>query len=370
MENPIQTDFKNQRIYFSSDWSLSHISHYQDLLKHIQWPDQGEFILDGSQINYMDTAGAWLIDKFLSFAKSHGLNLTLENFSKEHQTLLNIVEKEIEEEKPPILPEKKDILERIGIHTIKGFDEFRDFLGFIGQLTMEFLRILPRPQKYRLNGFAGTVQKTGLDALPIIGLLSFMIGVVLAYQLGVQLRNYGANVFIVDLMGLAVLREFGPLITAIMIAGRTGSSFTAQLGIMKINQEVDALHTLGITPAEILILPRILGLVVALPLLTIWADVFGIFGGMVMSKNMLHITYIEFLHRFQHEIPLKSLIIGLGKAPIFALVIASVACYEGMRVQGSAESIGKNTTRSVVLGIFFIIVIDAAFSVILSRWKI
>ena len=164
--------------------------------------------------------------------------------------------------------------------------------------------------------------------------------------------------------------EFGRLITAIMIAGRTGSAFTAQLGIMKVNQEIDALNTMGVTPAELLLLPRIIGLFISLPLLTMWANVFGVIGGMIMANNMLGITWFDFLHRFSHVIPLRSLIIGLGKAPVFALIVASIACFEGIKVQGDAESVGRNTTRSVVLSIFFILVADAIFSIIFSKLKL
>jgi len=167
-----------------------------------------------------------------------------------------------------------------------------------------------------------------------------------------------------------VLREFAPLITAIMVSGRTGSAFTASIGMMKLNQEIDALDTMGVTPAELLLLPRIIGLLIALPLLTMWADIFGVLGGMVMSNNMLGITWYDFLHRFQRVVSLKSFLIGIGKAPVFALLIASIGCFEGMQVKYSADSVGQNTTRSVVAAIFFIIVADAAFSIILSKMHV
>jgi phospholipid/cholesterol/gamma-HCH transport system permease protein len=155
-----------------------------------------------------------------------------------------------------------------------------------------------------------------------------------------------------------------------MVAGRTGSAFTAQLGMMKLNQEIDALDTIGVTPAELLLLPRLIGLFIALPLLTMWADIFGVVGGMVTSNSMLSITWYDFLHRFPTVIPLRALLLGLGKAPVFALVIASIGCYQGMKVEGGADSVGLNTTRSVVLSIFFIIVADAIFSVIFSELKL
>jgi phospholipid/cholesterol/gamma-HCH transport system permease protein len=197
-----------------------------------------------------------------------------------------------------------------------------------------------------------------------------MIGVVITYQMGLQLKNYGANIFIVDLLGLAILREFGPLLTAIMVAGRTGSAFTAHLGMMKLNQEIDALNTMGVTPGELLLLPRIIGMLIVLPLITVWADIVGVFGGMVMSNNMLGITWYDFLHRFPKVIPLRALLVGLGKTPIFALLIASIGCFQGMQVKEGAASLGQNTTRSVVLSIFFIIVADAIFSVIFSKMKL
>ena len=188
--------------------------------------------------------------------------------------------------------------------------------------------------------------------------------------MGNQLRMYSADIFIVNLLGLSILREFGPLLTAIMVGGRTGSAFTAQLGMMKVNHEIDALTTMGITPTEILLIPRIAGLFIVVPLLTIWADIFGIMGGMMMAQHMLDISWHDFIMRFQREIPLRSLIIGLCKAPVFALIIASVGCFEGMKVSGSAESVGVRTTRSVVLSIMLIIIFDGIVSVLLSRYKL
>jgi len=258
----------------------------------------------------------------------------------------------------------------IGKNTIATLSELQSYLSFIGKLTFEMVRLLFTPNRWRFNALASVIYETGFQALPIIALLSFLIGVVITYQMGLQLKNYGANVFIVDLLGLAILREFAPLITAIMVSGRSGSAFTASLGMMKLNQEIDALDTLGVTPAELLLLPRIIGLFISLPLLTIWSDIFGILGGMVMSNNMLGITWYDFLNRFPQVIPLRALLIGLGKAPIFALIIASVGCFEGMQVKNSADSVGKNTTRSVVLAIFFIIVADAIFSIIFSKMKL
>ncbi len=361
---------QKQQLICQGIWDVSHLSAIKKEFRTLTLPTQGEFQIDGSSISHMDISGAWWLQKQLNRFAAQGLMVQLNAFSESCHELLILVEKET--------PTKKEIpkiripgwLESVGRFTIKQLDEFCEFLAFVGHLTMEFLRVMRYPQRIRLNSIADTIDLTGFQALPIIALLSFMIGIVISYQMGNQLQKYGANVFIVDLLGLSMLREFGPLLAAIMVAGRTGSSFTAQLGIMKINQEIDALNTMGVTPAELLLIPRLIGLFITLPLLTIWADVFGILGGMVMANNMLNINWHDFLMRFQHEIPLRTLLLGLGKAPVFALLIGSIGCFQGMSVQGSAENLGLRTTRSVVLAIFFIIITDAIFSVLYSKFKL
>lgn len=192
----------------------------------------------------------------------------------------------------------------------------------------------------------------------------------LAYEIGLKLKSYGANIYIVDLLGLAIFREFAPLITAIIVAGRSGSAFTAQIGTMKIREEVDALRTMGIPPSEILVLPKIMGLFIALPLLSIWASLFALLGGMMMAQSMLQVTYIEFVRRLNYAIVMSDYYTGMIKTPVFALIIASIGCYQGMKVFGSAESVGTKTTKSVVQSIFFIIIVDAAFAVLFSHFKL
>jgi phospholipid/cholesterol/gamma-HCH transport system permease protein len=196
------------------------------------------------------------------------------------------------------------------------------------------------------------------------------MGVVIAYQGGLQLQAYGANIFIVELVCLTMLRELAPLITAIMVAGRTGSSFTAQIGTMQVTEEVDALRTIGIDPMDMLVLPKLLALVIALPLLTIFADILSIFGGMVMAKFLLNVSFSEFLKRIPEAVTVTSLMIGVGKAPVFAAIIALVGCYQGFQVSGSADSVGRHTTDSVVQSIFLVIAADAAFSIVLGSFGV
>jgi phospholipid/cholesterol/gamma-HCH transport system permease protein len=210
------------------------------------------------------------------------------------------------------------------------------------------------------------LRSAGLDALPIVGLLSLLLGVVVAYQGADQLRQYGANIFVVDLVGLSMLREFAPLMTAIIIAGRSGSAYAAQIGTMTVTQEIDAMRTIGIAPLEMLVLPKLLALVLAMPLLTVFADVMGVLGGMLMARTQLGVGFGEFLDRFAQAISLTTYLVGLGKAPVFAVTIAMVGCFQGFRTRGGADSVGQQTTRAVVQSIFLVIVVDAMFSVTFS----
>ncbi len=363
-------DPESSRLICRGEWNLENLAKIKMDLKKIIWPKQGTLAIDGHAVTKMDTAGAWLLNHSLKEICSNRLKTQLQRFSEQAQELLALVATGAAEASELPVIKRHGILERSGRATIQQLIELRDFLSFTGELAFEFMRGIFHPKNWRWNELAAVIDKTGLQALPIIALLSFMIGVVISYQMGNQLRNYGANVFIVNLLGLSVLREFGPLITAIMVAGRTGSAFTAQLGTMKLNQEIDALNTMGVTPGQLLLLPRLLGLFIALPLLTMWADIFGVLGGMLMANNMLGVAAYDFLHRFQMEIPMRAFLIGLGKAPVFALLIGSIGCFEGMKVKRGSDSVGKQTTRSVVLAIFFIIVADAIFSIIFSRLKL
>ena len=210
------------------------------------------------------------------------------------------------------------------------------------------------------------MRAAGFDALPITGLLCFLMGVVIAYQGATQFRRYGANIFVVDLVGLAMLRELSPLLTAIIVAGRSGSAYAAQIGTMKVTEEIDALRTVGIAPIELLVLPKILALTIALPLLTVYADILGVVGGMMMARSELDVTYLDFMDRLQYALRISDFAVGIGKAPIFAGIIAVVGCFQGFQVSGDAKSVGRRTTISVVQSIFLVIVADSLFSVVFN----
>jgi phospholipid/cholesterol/gamma-HCH transport system permease protein len=211
------------------------------------------------------------------------------------------------------------------------------------------------------------IERIGIDAVPILGLLAFLIGVVLAFQGADQLRAYGAEVFTINLLGVSILREIGVLITAIMVAGRTGSAFAAEIGTMKVNQEVDAMRTIGLDPMETLVMPRLLALAITLPLLVFFANTMALAGGAVMVMLGLDLSFAQFVEQLSNAVQLNTLAVGLIKAPVFAVLIGIVSCYEGLKVSGSAESVGVHTTQSVVKSIFLVIVFDAAFSIFFSR---
>lgn len=257
-------------------------------------------------------------------------------------------------------------LERIGRSAEAVLGEAVALLGFIGECALALAAGVARPSRLRWRPILYNIRSAGFDALPIVGLLSFLLGVVVAYQGADQLRQYGANIFVADLVGLSMLREFAPLIVAIIIAGRSGSAYAAQIGTMAVTEELDAMRTLGIAPLEQLVLPKVLALMLALPLLTVFADVLGVLGGMVMARAQLGVGYGDFLDRFVKAVSVTAYLIGVCKAPVFAAIIAVVGCFQGFRTKGGADGVGRQTTLSVVQSIFLVIVTDALFSIAFS----
>lgn len=324
--------------------------------------------LNVEHIKAMDVAGACLLGHLLAEIRSvNEVNPQLEGFAPDHQRLFDLISKE-ETLIPTQLtkPGHTHLLYTLGKTSVSKWDNCHDFIAFMGELVVMGWRAARSPSRFHWRSVFVAIEETGIAALPIIALMSFLIGVVLAYQMGLQLETYDANIYIVELSGMAIFREFGPLIAAIIAAGRTSTAFTSEIGTMKVNEEIDALSTMGIHPVARLVLPKLLGFVIAMPLLTVWADGFGILGSMAMSKHMLGINFTDFLVRFQQVIAVKHYFVGLVKAPFFAAIIAMVGCFQGFQVEQDAASVGKMTTRSAVQSLFLIIIIDAFFSVLFS----
>lgn len=349
-------------------WTLPHGMMLEDMLDGRRWP-AGELRLECSAVSAMDTAGAWLLARTLRGLKKTGRAVALHGLRPEFASLLEMVEAR-GADAPPAPPPAPGWLARLGRNTLGHLEQLLGMLAFIGEAAVEGIRLLRQPSRIRTRHVLHNIQGTGFDALPIVGLLSFLMGVVVSYQGAEQLARYGANIFVVDLVGLSMLREMAPLLTAIIVAGRSGSAFTAQIGTMKVTEEIDAMRTIGITPMDVLVLPKIIALLIALPLLTVYADIMGVLGGMVMAKSQLGVGYGDFIERFDNAVKLSSYLVGVGKALVFALIVALVGCFQGFQVSGSADSVGRQTTVSVVQAIFLVIVWDAVFSIVFSWLKI
>jgi phospholipid/cholesterol/gamma-HCH transport system permease protein len=238
---------------------------------------------------------------------------------------------------------------------------------FVGRISTCFFRNLAHPRHFRLPSVVRHIDETGLRALPIIGLLAILISMVITYQGAVQLRKFGAVIYTIDLTVISLLREMAVLITAIMVAGRSGSAFAAEIGAMKIRDEINALRTMGLNPIELLVVPRVIALIIVLPLLTFLADIIGLAGGGIMSLSLLNVSFTQYLSRVEDVATTTMFFVGMVKAPVFAFAIAVIGCYQGLNVSGSAESLGKLTTLSVVQSIFVVIMADGLFSVAFSK---
>ena len=331
-------------------------------------PPASQARIDLERLETLDTAGAWLLHRLERDLERLGWQVELAGLQESHTALLAEIRK-VQPRSPPPAPSVNPflrLLANLGRSTLAVGDEALRLLSFYGQTVVTLGRLLPHPGRLRLISLTHHLEQTCINALPIVGLIAFLIGVVMAYQGADQLRRFGAEIFTVNLLGISILREIGILLTAIVVAGRSGSAFTAQIGTMKVNQEVDAMRTLGLDPVEVLVLPRLLALMIALPLLAFFADVLGLFGGGLMCALALDISPSQFLSQLDKAIDGGTFLVGLIKAPVFAFLIAMVGCYEGLSVAGSAESVGQMTTRSVVVAIFLVIVFDALFSILFS----
>lgn len=364
---PALVRFEADHFFCCGDWTLAGIEGLDSRLAATNWPGK-DLQLDGSGIGTLDTTGALRLLNLVADLERTGRRVKLSGLRPEQQALLDLVRERRAEAGALALPSAPpNPLERLGRALVVGTQDALRFLSFVGEVTVSLIHALWRPSRFRWRALFGNIEDAGVRALPIIALLAFMLGIVIAYQGGQQLKIYGANIFIVELISLTMLRELAPLITAIIVAGRTGSAYTAQIGTMQITEEVDALRTIGIPPMDLLVLPKLLALIIALPLLTVFADALSLFGGMVMARTLLEVNFSDFLERIPRVVSLTSFLLGVGKAPVFAAIIALVGCYQGFHVRGGADSVGRQTTVSVVQSIFLVIAADAVFSVVLGR---
>jgi phospholipid/cholesterol/gamma-HCH transport system permease protein len=357
----IDADGPSLRI--SGSWTLSRLAPLIARTAALRLP-QAPLVLDASAISALDTAGALLLLRTLR-ASGQGFEAhQVAGLGVADAALLALVAARLEPERPQREPhfQFRLMLERVGAAVYRFAVGAREFLGFVGLVLATLAQLLVGRRKLRWTSTVYHMEQVGLDAVPIVALLTFLVGAVVAFVGATALRDFGAEVFTVELVSISFLREFGVLLTAILLAGRSGSAFTAQIGSMKSREELDAIQVLGLDAVELLVIPRLLALQLMLPLLAFIATVMGIVGGGLVGVLALDITPGMFISRLQEMTDISHFWVGMSKAPVFAFLIATVGCMEGFKVEGSAESVGRHTTASVVQSIFLVIVVDALFA--------
>ncbi len=349
-------------VHCTGRWTAQTLGRVERGLTQLVFPS-GAIRFDLTGLHECDTVGAWVLYRWTRDLRANGRDVSLDGADASAARLLALVEANSAAADTVLEPQQSNLFEEIGRAFDQQLSNYGDFLAFVGETATTSARALLEPSRIRWSRIVLELQLAGVNALPIVGLLAFLLGIVIAYQGGTVLADYGANIFIVDIVALSMVRELAPLITAIIVAGRTGSAYTAQIGTMMVTEEVDALRSIGISPQELLVLPKVIALAIALPLLTVYADVMGLIGGIVMSGSLLGLSAGSFVNRLGEAVSMTSFLTGVGKAPVFAIVIALVGCFQGFQASGSAEGVGRQTTISVVQSIFLVIVIDAAFSI-------
>ncbi|NDJ27206.1 ABC transporter permease [Campylobacter sp. MIT 12-8780] len=358
---------KEQRIQITGVWDKDTLMSLKNSVQ-IQ-KDAKSVVFDFFALVRIDTAGICFFLALENELKASNIAFSRINLNEATLDLFRLCEKNYTQDLPL---EKKgfeydDFLVLLGKKSVANLQAIKRFIIFTGMVFASFFHCLRRPHEFRFIAFLYHIEHSALRALGIIALSSLLVGVVLAYQAAYQLAQFGANIFIVDLVGISATREIAPLIAAIVIAGRSASSYTAQIGVMKITDEINAMNTMGFDSARFIILPRVVALTLAMPLIVIVADFVSILGGMVIADLNLGINYVEFIRRFKEAVELKHIIIGVAKAPMFGFLIALIACFRGFEVKNTTESIGIYTTKSVVNAIFWVIAFDAIFSVFLTQ---
>jgi phospholipid/cholesterol/gamma-HCH transport system permease protein len=356
------------RLVVGGSWTIAEARRLDPVLKTLDPTGCTRVEIDCGDLQRLDTVGAWLLLRTKRVLEHAGFRVQPVNVRDEYRALVHTIDYECRA--PPVaLPPPHtftDRLEHIGRGLFYALHLLYELVGFFGLVVVDTVATVFRPRRLRVAALFHHIEETGVNALPIVGLLSFLIGVVVAYQGADQLREFGLEVFTVNLLGIAILRELGGLMAAIIVAGRSGSAFTAQIGTMKVNEELDAIETLGISTIEVLVLPRLFGLMITLPLLTFYSNIMGLAGGMVMCYFDLGITIPAFLQQLRSAVFGWTFWVGLIKAPVFAFIIGLVGCYQGLHVARNAASVGRLTTQAVVESIFLVIVSDAIFSILFS----
>jgi phospholipid/cholesterol/gamma-HCH transport system permease protein len=342
------------RLRLHGRWTLEHATRIGETLRTA--PEQVRAV-DATAVDRLDSVG---VLQLLRYARRNDLDFDAFDFRSDHHALVAAIE-DVADDRPK---KKREYgfaaaLGRLGFAVQDNWQEVIALVSFLGENLAKLLRMFKEPRRFRLTATVHHMEQVGLDAVPLVVLLSYLVGAVIAFLGANILADFGATIYVVELVGIAFLREFGVLLTAILLAGRTASAFTAQIGAMVSREEVDAIRTLGLDPVDLLVIPRLLALLVTLPLLSFIADIAGLLGGMSVAAFNLDIPPQAFLSRLHDTIKLRHFLVGMAKAPVFAIIIALIGCLEGLQVKGTAQSVGERTTSSVVQTISLVIVLDA-----------
>jgi len=355
--------FKQKTLLCSGAWMTQNLGNVEKEFAGLDLRSSASLKMDLSCLTHCDVNGAILLHALIKGLEEKKISVTLQNVSSEIEYLLKITHLRQEFS---LSAHKGDniFFAYIGRSAYFIYTGIKEYLYFIGELAFAFVYTLRYPSSFRIKELLRSIQEHSIKALPIVLLTSMLIGLVIAYQSALQIQKYGADIFVVDMLVISVTRELAPLIAAIVVAGRSGSAYTAQLGVMKMTEEIDAMRTMGFDPFRFIILPNIIALMIGLPMIIFLADIMGVFGGMFAAKMELGITALEFIGRIEEIFNVNHLFVGLVKGPFFALIIASIGSMRGMAVENSTDSIGINTKTSVVSSIFIVIICDAIFSIV------
>jgi phospholipid/cholesterol/gamma-HCH transport system permease protein len=366
----LNRDGGDWRLELRGDWSLAAMERIDPNLRALSGPLSGTVVCDWSRVEHAGVGPVWALLARLADIGTPGLEVRHEGNPPHTVVLLSKLQSELctaHGKRAVAIPPREGVIARLGRWTVLQGTEGRAVLAFFGRIAAVLGQSFSHPRVLRLPSIARHIHETGVTAIPIVSLIAFLISVVVAYLGAQQLAKFGATIFVVDLVTIAVLREMGVLLTAIIIAGRSGSAFAAELGVMQLNQEIDALRAMGMNPIELLVVPRVVALMIALPCLTVVADAMGLAGGGLLSLVQLHIPPAQFTARLREALSPTTFWAGLVKAPVFALLIAMVGAYRGMQVRDSARELGRMTTMAVVQSIFLVILADAFFAVLFQQ---
>ena len=395
----VRRDAASLELQLSGEWQALKLPEIDAALAQVDLAGISKVFIVADKVSALDLSGAWRLREFLRQLASRNIEAAFRGAEPDQ---LRLVEKTLADEgaagtspelrgvQAPstgdvtssaidgianqVVAEAEAVIRRplidIGRSAVRLFRHQRSGVAFLGRVFATAARAFLQPKRFRPTSIARHVYDTGITAIPIVALIAFLISVIIAYMSAQQLRNFGAEIFVVDLVTIGVLRELGVLLTAIIVAGRSGSAFSAEIGAMKLNEEVDALHATGVDPFEVLVLPRVLGLVIALPLLTVIADIIGLMGGALLCRYLLDMPLTQFVNRVDQSIAPTTFWVGIIKSPVFAVLIALAGAYRGMQVRGSSRELGRLTTVAVVQAIFLVILADAAFAVLFMELDI